>query len=237
MKKNMETIKSSVSKKDFVGDKLAGVHEIHVHQVKHKEKLPKVHGEMLNRDKTDRRNTKVAMNKADQEFTADQYEKISTRFRKESRPHMLVEELHEHLHKLDMRELKDLRHGLIRLSRQFVSGHLNLKEYKQEVLETLKKEKAHFKGALHRGPRTILEHISEAFRCMFNLMDHMISAVRKSERTMAETRTPGACLFGRTHFFNKIDSDLGKKLKEFEASLKEMKGVGQTSEKKNIQSR
>jgi hypothetical protein len=115
--------------------------------------------------------------------------------------------------------------GLTRLlqthSTHFLTGEINLDEYKIRCRESLDE---HREGLSHAFIRdlTLLEHVSEAFRAFFNVLDKVITWAGGFKHTMESTYTPGAReMFGRDHFFKKpnLESDLSKAISAFENTL------------------
>lgn len=139
-------------------------------------------------------------------------------------PHTLVKKMVDRLEKLETSDVKKHR-ALSKLIKQlkgysddYLMTRMNLKEYKSHCLDAISEAR---KVVGHRSSETWGEFFSEVFRKMFNLIDRGISAMTGAKK-MEDTSTPGAKLFGRTHFFNKLDSKLGVELQEFSNKLKEM---------------
>lgn len=116
---------------------------------------------------------------------------------------------------IDPTEFDDLVKKLIQLNTDYSLGKLELHDYQTKCFEEINEIKPQSLRSL-----TILEHISEAFRTLFNWIDRVVSIC--SSKTMAETATPGASFFNRRHFFNAPDRDTDwtKALKNLETAIK-----------------
>ena len=95
-------------------------------------------------------------------------------------------------------QLQPLLTQLIQHSQNFLDDGL-LVVYKtacEHTLESYKKELSYERG----DPCTIVQHITEAFRTLFNVFDVWISNIRGKE-TMAETYNPAARFFMSQNYF------------------------------------
>ena len=105
----------------------------------------------------------------------------------------------------------------------------DLDKYKRNSMDALTKHKPGLSPGFTRS-LTLFEHISEALRSMFNVLDKIVSYVTLSQQTMAEKgSTPGAqFLRKKPHFFNKPDTEtsLGQAMREFENNLKTLQNNG-----------
>ncbi len=92
-----------------------------------------------------------------------------------------------------------------KISREFLK-HGNLKQYKKDCNEALEEHKKKYYKVHHRQPKGVFEHITNAVRAMFRLLEKMVNYVFGTNNSM----------------FKKANSPLGKLVKDFQAELKDL---------------
>ena len=127
-------------------------------------------------------------------------------------------------------ELRQLVGALLGHSKYFTDGIIDLKTYKVNCNSSVGDAKKGLSTALTREPRTILEHITNAIRVMFNLLDRMVTYATGAKQSMDQTHTPGAkFLTGRDHFFNRPETGLGTELRTFSDAIEKLGDIKPSS--------
>ena len=117
--------------------------------------------------------------------------------------------------------------GLKKRTQDYQAGRLTLGEYKAKSEKVLAK----LEVPLTRKARTIVEHIHEAFRQFFNLLDRLLTPMVTLGKQKESKETLGArLLHGKDHFFNPLKSDIAILVEKFDKTLKKLDDTHATKE-------
>ena len=117
--------------------------------------------------------------------------------------------------------------GLKKRTQDYQAGRLTLGEYKAKSEKVLAK----LEVPLARKARTIVEHIHEAFRQFFNLLDRLLTPMVTLGKQKESKETLGArLLHGKDHFFNPLKSDIAILVEKFDKTLKKLDDTHATKE-------
>ena len=136
----------------------------------------------------------------------------------------VVKQFVGHLERITLKKFEPLIDQLKKLSRQYLEGTITLENYKAGCMQEVAACKTDLSQAAQRS-LTFLEHISEALRAFFNVLDNIVSSF--SSKTMAETYNPLArSLVGRNHFFIEPDrkTELNQAMDAFDRELGRLDG-------------
>ena len=108
----------------------------------------------------------------------------------------------EYLKKMDTPALASLIEILTDNTLSFQNNPKLFNEYKTSCVEIVQTHLTLLSPDQLNRSLTVVEHLSEALRTMFSVIDLLLTSVLCLRRTMYDSHTPGApFLVGRNHFF------------------------------------